>query len=169
MSLDTFLASLGSLIATGWTDLKSFFSKLLSNSDTLITDVEAFIQKLEAAVNSPTGITIESLIPDGIGTELASIFNQIAATLLADLTYLQGLATVSGGTTSGPVLANQDAVAQTAVTKISQANADQQQSTLQEYGNRLLVAFAPAGTNLSVQQAALARAIAPMVAKQTAA
>jgi hypothetical protein len=171
MNLLTTLETIEQDITTGWDDIKAFFSRLSSEETTLISTVDAIIAKVQAILNSPGVITIASLIPDGIGTEVETILNTVLADILAGLTYLQGLTTTTGASASDVLagnkagaLANPDAVAAASLSLVANATPTQQASFLNSFGNEVLAKIAPTGTNLTIAKINLARALKTQVA-----
>ncbi len=167
MSLSTVLASIKTWLVGAEQWFEALFSKLVREEQELVPQVEAFLQKAEAAINSPGATIIENLIPDGIGTEVASIANEIIAFLLSELTGLSGVISTGVSNNGTPILANQDAVAKAAFQKVSQMSADGQSAFLASYGTTLLKNFAPSGSNVSYEEAQITMAAAK-IAKTTA-
>jgi hypothetical protein len=154
------LQDIESILVGAWDAIKSFFSSLSKEEQELVPTAEAFIEKLQSELNNPEAVTIESLIPDNIGTTAASIANTILAGILAGLTYLDGLVTATGAPATGAeneTLANPDAVAKAALTKVATASPAQQQVLLNSYGNLVMSKLAPAGSNITVATANTAR------------
>lgn len=149
-----------------WDDVEAWFASLSKEEQTLLGDVESVVEKLQAALDNPSVVTIASLIPDGIGTTIETILNTILADVLAGVTYLEGLSTTTGAAASAVIagdtageLNNPDAVARAAVSKIASATPDTQAVTLNSYGNIIFTKIAPAGTNMTIGKINLARAL----------
>lgn len=170
MSLTTILATVKSWITTAEQWVEALFSKLIRDAQELIPVVDQFITTAEGFINSPTAVTIEGLIPSGLGTDIANIANEVLAWILGELTSISGeLVTASVATSGVPQYANPDAVAQTAFTKVSQLSAAGQAHFLSGYSTMLLQKFAPAGVDLSYEEAQTAQVIAKTAIAQTAA
>jgi hypothetical protein len=158
-----------------WDDVEAWFASLSKEEQTLLGDVESVVEKLQAALENPSVVTLASLIPDGIGTTIESILNTILADVLAGVTYLEGLSTTTGASANAVlagdavgVLSNQDAVARVAVSKIAGATPDLQAATLNSYGNIIFTKIAPSNTNLTIGKINLARALKKQIKIKTA-
>lgn len=160
MSLSSIWTAVSAWLTGAEQWLLALFSKLVREEQELIPVVESFIQKAEAFLNNPTVVTILGLIPDGVGTEIESIFNEVAAFILAELTAIAPTLAVASTSNNGtPVYANQDAIAKTVFQSVSQLSTDGQKNFLSGYGIRLLQSFSPSGANTSYEEAQLALSI----------
>jgi hypothetical protein len=169
MSLTTILASVKVWLATAEQWVEALFSKLVREEQALIPVVEQFIEKAQTFLASPEITTIAGLIPDGIGTEIEAIANEVLAFILAEITTIAPTLVVASVSNGGiPVYANPDAVAKTAFQQISQLTPDGQKGVLSSYSTRLLQAFAPSGANVSFEEAQLAHVINAAATKTAA-
>lgn len=165
MSISTILAAIKTWLTGAEQWFEALFSKLIREEQALIPVVESFIEKAQAFISSPGAVTIEALIPDGIGTEIASIANEALAWILSELTSISGEVITASVAGSGvPVLANPDAVAKTAFQKISQAGPDAQTHFLTGYSTMLLQKFAPSGANITYEEGVLATVVPKLAA-----
>jgi hypothetical protein len=141
--------------------IEGLLNSLVRDAQQLVPVVEQFLEKAQAFINSPEAATIEGLIPDGVGTEIASIANEVIAWILGELTAITPTLVVASVASSGvPQYANPDAVAKTAFQSVSQLSADGQTHFLSGYSTMLLQKLAPSGVNLSYEDSQLVQAVA---------